>query len=429
MKKRILAMLLVCLMVASLLTCAVAAANGGKIAADSRKGVVRVIALRPDGYYSLGTAFGVGTAGKQTDIFVTNHHVVNDEYDNPAINVWLLKNSNAWNPVTGLDTSQAIPCTVIYDEGAYPDMAILQAAEKPSDRVALPLLGNEKSLEVGDAVYALGYPASSDATEETVYGSAVVGGVEDVTVTDGLVSRFTTSPTFGNTRLVQHTAQINHGNSGGPLLDQNGAVVGINTYGLGMDATTGDDNSYYSVRIQYVLDVLDELDIHYETYRAKSGLGTGAIIAIVSAVAVVIVVAVVVLQKKKQPAHARQPVSANGYAPAQGGAQDSGLRIQALSGVFAGKRFSIAGQVRIGRDPSRNDLVYPAETQGISSVHCVLTFQSGQLFLTDVGSTYGTFLGTGARLAPSQPAALRIGDRFFLGSEQEMFVITGRGGL
>ena len=56
------------------------ASGSNKVIADSRNGVVRVITLRPDGNYSLGTAFGVGEIGEETDVFVTNAHVVTDNY-------------------------------------------------------------------------------------------------------------------------------------------------------------------------------------------------------------------------------------------------------------------------------------------------------------------------------------------------------------
>ena len=88
----------------------------------------------------------------------------------------------------------------------------------------------------------------------------------------------------------------------------------------------------------------------------------------------------------------------------------------------------INGQVRIGRDPSCNDLVYPGNTPGISGRHCVVTLSGGQVTLTDLGSSYGTFLANGRKLTPNQPVTLRVGDKFSLGSEKESFVITGKGG-
>lgn len=109
-------------------------------------------------------------------------------------------------------------------------------------------------------------------------------------------------------------------------------------------------------------------------------------------------------------------------------AGDSGLRIQGVTGSFAGRRVALPRQLRIGRDPQRNDLVYPAGTQGISGVHCVLLVENGTVYIKDLGSTYGTFVG-GRRLAANETVPLRVGDRFSLGSDRETFQIAQKGGV
>lgn len=442
MKKRFLSCMMALAMMLTIFTIPAMAGDGGKVAAASREGVVRVVALGPDGYYGLGSGFGVGEVGKETDTFVTNYHVVCDVYqmndgsymELPAVSVWILKSSSAWNPGLGeLDPTQCVPCEIIYySEGGYPDMAVLKAAEPVPGRVALPLQAEEDTLEVGDSIYALGYPGTSDYTEQGIYGEKWVAGVEDVTLTSGVVSRFTTSETYGNTRLIQHDATINHGNSGGPLLDENGAVVGINTYIFGHETmASGNKISSASVRIKYVKEVLDELDIAYDVYAASSG--NGLIIGIVAAVAVIgAVVFFVMKSKKKAPAPAPAPVCSPVTKPAAApvaAAVDTRPRLQGVSGVFAGQRFSIDGSVRIGRDPARNDLVYPADTQGISGVHCVVMVDGDTIWLKDLGSTYGTFLASGQRLAASEAVRVQIGDKFYLGSEKEVFVLAPKGGI
>ncbi len=436
MKKRLMCLLLALLMLAlSLSGCG---SDGGRIAADSRSGVVRILALLPDlttgeVYYATGSAFGVGKAGEPTDVFVTNTHVVQDVFytesgsivDAPAVSVWILKNDMAWNPVTGLDTSQAIPCTVLYaSSGMYPDYAVLRAGEAPEGRVALPLLADDADVAVGDSVYALGYPGSSDETEEGSYGSSLGADVDDVTVTSGVVSRFSEGSSLGNTRLIQHDAQINHGNSGGPLIDESGAVIGINTYGIGGDASTGDVNSYYSVRISYVRDKLDELGISYDVAG-----GGSAWVFIVIGLVIVLAAAAFVLWKKGLIRFALPKLSKR-KGKASGTGLDE-LRIQCVSGAFAGKRFALSPQVRMGRDPTKNDLVFPDGTQGVSGVHCVLIYDSaaGSLYIKDLGSTFGTFVNGGKRLAPSQAMPLNVGDRFSLGSERESFMVTRKGGV
>lgn len=454
MKKRLFSLCMaVALFAASLLGTGMTVQATGEVAANSRSGVVRILVQLPDGSIAFGSGFGIGKAGEPTDTFVTNYHVVGEELYQfedgsvqalPPVAVWILKNSNAWVPGVGLDTSNAISCNVLYAKELYPDIAVIQAVEEVPGRVALPLLADESEIEVGDSVVALGYPGSSDYTQETVYGATLPGGVEDVTLTSGIISRFTTSSSLGNTRLIQHDATINGGNSGGPLIDSRGAVIGINTYKIG-DSGSNVDSSSYSVRIDYIKDVLDDLHIEYDLYQdqKKGGISAASIVGFIVGILIVAIVVVVLLKKKKAApaASAPAPIPASAPAPApvqraavsapapQAIAGDSGLRFQGVSGVFTGKRFAITAQVKIGRDPGKNDFVYPAGTEGISGVHCILVYQDGQLYIQDLGSTYGTFVNGGQRLAANQAVKLQPGDKFSLGSEKECFVITRKGGV
>lgn len=76
-------------------------------------------------------------------------------------------------------------------------------------------------------VYAMGYPGVSDL------GSPAL----DATVTEGGISRIFASPQPSwNVTIVQHSAGINAGNSGGPLFDACGRVVGVNTAGPNRDS-------------------------------------------------------------------------------------------------------------------------------------------------------------------------------------------------
>ena len=442
MKKRIFSWTLLIAMMISMLSLAGCSADGGKTAAESRNGVVRVIAQCDnlsgalETSYNLGTAFGVGEVGKMTDTFVTNRHVLystydldeNTEIEIPVVKVWIMKNSSAWDPINGvLDTSQCIPCDIIYsEEDGYPDIAILKAVEPVEGRVAMPLLSDDSKLTVSDNVYVLGYPGSSDILNY----DKTVAGIEDVTVTSGVISRFTTSTTLDNTRIIQHTAQINHGNSGGPLLNEKGVVVGINTYFFGQDIFTGDSQSFASIRISHVTKVLDELDIYYETDEDLFNPLVIAAIA-VAVIAIAAIVGIVIFKKRPAPAPAPAPAPIQPTSPAAAPAMavDTRPRLQCLSGTFAGQRFSIDGSVRIGRDPARNDLLFPTNAEGISGVHCVVSVEGDTVWLKDLGSTYGTYLASGQRLAANEAVKVKIGDKFWLGSEKEVFVIAPKGGI
>lgn len=438
------------------LTLSGCSADGSEVQ-EARKGVMCVLCIfqcTTEPYEGVqivgrGSAFGVGKAGQETDVFVTNRHVVGDfsdqfqltdgsvaRLDFTLVKAYLLLDDNAYSDSTGLDTSRAVPCTVLYEaDSDEPDLAVLRAAEPVEGRMALPLLKADGNVEAGQTVYALGYPNSADAASTDEGSTSYSASVESQTVTKGVVSRLV-DYSNQNCRIVQHTASINPGNSGGALITEDGAVVGVNTISFNLDGMTSSSADHYgAVDAAYVMRVLDQLDLTYTQYRAGSALPV-MILAAVGAVAVVVVVLLVVRKRKGVPVQgqtdsdqllpAPDPEPVPQPAPIPG---DSGLRFQALSGALAGRRFSINGTVRIGRDPARNDLVYPAGAQGVSGVHCMLSLSGGNLYLKDLGSTYGTFLGDGRRLAANESIQLKMGDRFWLGSEAECFVITGRGGV
>ena len=482
-KKRVLSLLLTLVLTLGLSMEASAAGNDTSAISDAANGVARVFTVLSETYYTAstgsdgsisleattvdvgfmtGTAFAIGVTGEESDTFVTNRHVVtDDEYD--VSEIWLLLDSraveysyniNLYLDADGnetyyttldytIDTSLAIRCDIEYldDDSEYPDVAIIKTRQSETGRTALPLLSSD-SLEASETVWAIGYPSDSDLTSEqetaTGYKYNLAADISDATITTGIVSLKTEVASFDNTSVIQHTAAISSGNSGGPLLNDDGAVVGINTF-----TVTDDGTDYYAVTIDYIIDICEENGIDYSLWSETSGISAAAVAAIAAVVLIIVIAVAVILTKKKkngtgaaaqpqpepQPMPQVRPATQASPAPApQQIAGDSGYRIQCEAGAFAGRRFAIVGQLRIGRDPNKNDLIYPADTQGISGVHCVVAVTDGQVTLMDLGSTYGTFLDQGQRLAANQPVTLQAGDRFCLGSPNEVFVIARKGG-
>ncbi len=100
--------------------------------------------------------------------------------------------------------------------GASPDNDIALVKAEEADTVPAKL-GSSDSLRVGDDVVAIGNALN-------------LGGAPSVT--RGIVSakdRSLNTPTESLDHLIQTDAAINHGNSGGPLINANGEVVGVNT--------------------------------------------------------------------------------------------------------------------------------------------------------------------------------------------------------
>lgn len=389
---------------------------------NASKGVVRVL-MMSDSFFSIGSGFGVGSAGKETDIFVTNWHVVYDTAANKIGDVYILLNNNAVT-VNGAGMYQfsyddMIPCSVLRTTEGYPDFAILKAERKVPGRVALPLM-KSKMAPRGSTVYAIGYPASADGISD----DELAADIDSSTITQGSLARFVRYSHAQNTWVIQHRAHINHGNSGGPLLTAEGAVIGINTYsyGEGENIDTSDLEYDLSVFIDYAMNALDDLNIHYDVYKNRMSLvelapwiGAAALAAVVIALLFI-----------KRPAL----TMAGGARPLPDGKADSAhemkvekqLRLQGIGGDFASRRFAIGPCLRLGRDPQKNDLVYPESNRTISGAHCQLLMENGTLYLQDLNSTNGTWYQS-RRLNPFQKIPIHEGDTFELGQRGDVFRI------
>ena len=119
--------------------------------------------------------------------------------------------------VTLDDTSQ-LPATVVTTDPTH-DLALIKVDATGLTPVTL---GDSSAIQVGQLAIAIGSPLGTFTDSVT---SGIVSGLNrSITVGDS-----TSNFTEDLTGLVQTDAPINPGNSGGPLLDANGAVVGIVT--------------------------------------------------------------------------------------------------------------------------------------------------------------------------------------------------------
>lgn len=159
------------------------------------------------------------------------------------------KNNVSYEVVVSDDVT--IPAT-LKKESQVNDFAIVSLNETIGNKTPA-VLGDSESVNVTTNVYALGFPS-----DVTIMQSKNTYTSKDATITTGQVSKI---GEFGGIDSIQHSATLSYGNSGGPLVDENGYVLGVNrsSYGLNDD----NDNYYYATRIQLVMDILDALVIPY----------------------------------------------------------------------------------------------------------------------------------------------------------------------
>ena len=123
------------------------------------------------------------------------------------------------------------------------DLAIIKISDSNFNGVDdLPYNFKTRTSDVGTKVYAYGYPMAL----------SLMG--KEIKITDGIIS--SKSGFEGDITSYQITAPIQGGNSGGPLFDDMGNLLGINSSGLTKDIA---DNVGYTIKSSYVLNLIDVL--------------------------------------------------------------------------------------------------------------------------------------------------------------------------
>jgi S1-C subfamily serine protease len=143
------------------------------------------------------------------------------------------------------------------------DLALLQAPGSFKEVATI----RDKAIHPGDTVVAIGYPFHGLLTS-------------DFTVTTGIVSSL--SGVFNDTRYLQISAAVQPGNSGGPLLDTNGQIVGMvaaKLNALKIAKATGDipENINFAIKTGMIRDFLDNSVVPYQTSQANNELKTADI--------------------------------------------------------------------------------------------------------------------------------------------------------
>ncbi|MDR1441875.1 MAG: trypsin-like peptidase domain-containing protein [Bifidobacteriaceae bacterium] len=364
-----------------------------------------------DAWGASGSGFFIGDKGRDPEYLVTNAHVVEGPLTAGNGEI-LVVFSAAQNDFVVPEVKH-----VDYDK----DLAILRLSEPTTKRRPLEFT-RVSDVEVGQTVYALGYPAA--AAESSSYSPKDVG---DMSTTKGIISRITSSA-FANVQAYEMDTAIHPGNSGGPLVTEDGAVIGINTW-------KAEETMNFAIVIDELLPVLRTNELPYSIASANTApiILAFALALLGLAGGFVLGWRWLALGRVAVPVGAAPPAAvtartARAAGPGPGRpvlAVDSKKPVlRGVTGRYAGSRFDVDHRVVIGRDAARCHIVFDRSVPGISAVHCSVTYdQTARRFLIeDHGSSYGTFLGSGQKVAPNLPTALAAGDTFYLAERSNSFV-------
>ena len=174
------------------------------------------------------SGFGSGIIITPEGLILTNYHIIHD-LDIENVKVWFYAADELGYytvDLVGIDP--------------FADIALLQINNIPQDKlplVYLELETDEDNYKLAQDVWAIGHPLGMQWS-----------------VTRGVINSYDRASFItAYVRLVQHTALIQKGNSGGPLVDEDGRVIGVNTYvtkpaeSLGFGYATRSDDVYFVI--------------------------------------------------------------------------------------------------------------------------------------------------------------------------------------
>ena len=189
-----------------------------------------------------GTGFVVSASGH----IVTNNHVI----------------GGCVGDIKGNLAGEAAIVLRVVSSDANNDLALLQAPSTTTFKDFARI--RDRSIRSGDSVVAIGFPFHGLLTS-------------DFTVTTGIVSSL--SGLRNDSRFLQISAAVQPGNSGGPLFDTTGQIVGVVTGkldGLRIAAATGNipENINFAIKTGALRDFLDNSVVSYQTAEPKSELKT-----------------------------------------------------------------------------------------------------------------------------------------------------------
>ena len=175
--------------------------------------VVVVEVYQNGNLYSTGTGFVFKKDDKKGYI-LTNNHVISNGNE-----VYVIFTDNSKEKVE----------VVGYDD--YSDIAVLSVSQDKVKSVAE--IGSSENLKVGDTTFAVGAPLSAEKYSWTVTRGILSGKNRTVEVTS--------SNGYGESviEVLQTDAAINSGNSGGPLCNANGEVIGISNMKIASSRVEG----------------------------------------------------------------------------------------------------------------------------------------------------------------------------------------------
>jgi hypothetical protein len=394
--------------------------QGGNI--DSMKtSVVRVTAVSGDfkiigseisGDFNLGFSRNSGSGFAVGDglFFVTNQHVVVERKDRTGesggrANTTLMPEIF----ITGKDKRPVKASFVGFSPGGQ-DLALLRVGtDIQSVPAVFPTEGEMENLRVTQEIRVLGYPEAAYLFEK-----GTPAGYDAITVTTGKITRISNDSVVDGvpTRTILIDAVVENGNSGGPLFDEMGRVIGVNSRGT-------HQGFYWAFSALEVFPMLRAYGISPAfapigwVARLASNIWVQfAALAALTASLSAAILCFLISRKRVSGGPFWNSTKLTMPVPS--------ARLVGLSGVHKGKQFPVHSfPFWLGRD-GRCNVSFPSELDAISRRHCCIDKDHIGGFTICDSSTNGTVIN-GRFLTKGNPEKLYPGTTIKLRRSDESF--------
>ena len=416
--KKILAILLALMLVVCNLAVAFAASYTIDTAKSSVVRVVTHFTVDPGAdspyagaeVYATGSGFLVGdiNADKASYIVTAGHVIMhNVESGNVAATTALLidNNGNEKYYAVAVDkievfltdsTSNILSAQEAgYSERA--DVALIRLNEPLStSRRSIAVLLDKNDFEIGETLTSMGFPASAEVNYSDSSREQLRSTTDDVVTNHGNFSRFSTHAVTGVGDMILCTADMDKGMSGGPLVTNDGYVVGVVNSGA-----SSNNNVNYAVATSEVKRLLNsQTDAKYTEGPLQTFPSTMMLIIIAAAVVIIILLVIIILVNSKNKKELRSLVFVG--TPLVNGK----TTVELKKGT----------KLIVGRGPGTSaETTYPPDTAGVSRTHCTITYDGKQVSVTDNNSRCGTFIG-GQQLTPGVTVVMHRGQKIQFGN-------------
>ncbi len=245
------------------------AATANQSVNDAKKGVLQVN-LTYQGDDGSQTVIGYGSGFLINDEYVvTCAHVVNlDTEDLQVVAEYYGKSEKDIQSRLGysvtISRDVAVGASMEVNSNEV-DFSILKLEQSIQNRSPLTIRSSS-SVEQTENVYAIGFPQESAIMQDiNTYTT------DDVTITEGQVNKVTTGTNLysgKNTDYIQTSVKLTSGNSGGPMVDEEGYVIGVCEGSTGTEQSG--DNYFYAIAIDQITEICDSLGIQYTSADSSS---------------------------------------------------------------------------------------------------------------------------------------------------------------